>query len=199
MPDQAQVRAWMRQCTELFLTVVDSLDDGDFADATALPRWTRGHVVAHVHSNALALMRLLHWARSGERTAMYANSEQRAAEIDHGATLPPAELRTLARGSATELDAAIDAHPDDAWSAEVVTAQGRAVPATEVVWMRTREVAVHAVDLGTGVGFADLPDDLNAALLADVVAKRSAMGEAAVLAEWLTGRVVEAPLLEPWL
>ena len=39
-------------------------------------------------------------------------------------------------------------------------------------WMRTREVMVHAVDLGTGVTFADLPAEFNAALVDDIVAKR---------------------------
>ena len=33
-------------------------------------------------------------------------------------------------------------------AAEVVTAQGRTVPATEIPWLRAREVYVHVVDLG---------------------------------------------------
>jgi maleylpyruvate isomerase len=65
--------------------------------------------------------------------------------------------------------------------------------------MRTREVAVHAVDLGTGIGFDDLPDELNTAVALDVVRKRSGNGEAAALAEWLTGRASQAPVLGPWL
>lgn len=54
------------------------------------------------------------------------------------------------------------------WQAEVVTAQGRAVPAAETPWMRSREMLVHAVDLGTGLAFADLPDAFLAALRADI-------------------------------
>jgi maleylpyruvate isomerase len=65
--------------------------------------------------------------------------------------------------------------------------------------MRAREVAVHAVDLNAGVAFDDLPGDLNAALAADALKKRSAGGDAAVLAAWLTGRADEAPVLGPWL
>ena len=40
---------------------------------------------------------------------------------------------------------------------------------------------MHAVDLDAGVTFADLPGDLNTALVTDVVARRCAVGEAAPL------------------
>jgi maleylpyruvate isomerase len=56
----------------------------------------------------------------------------------------------------------------------VVTAQGRTVPASELPWMRAREVCVHAVDLAADVSFADLPADFLTALCDDVVAKRAA-------------------------
>jgi maleylpyruvate isomerase len=65
--------------------------------------------------------------------------------------------------------------------------------------MRAKEMAVHAVDLGAGTTFADLPDDLVTALLTDVVTKRVAGGEGAGLAAWLTGRTAGAPALGPWL
>ena len=40
--------------------------------------------------------------------------------------------------------------------------------------MRAREVLVHAVDLGTGVTFADLPSDFLEALGDDITTKRGA-------------------------
>lgn len=185
--------------TKLFLDTLDGLDDPDLDRASGLPGWTRRHVVAHVHYNAEALRRLLSWARTGAESRMYAGPEQRNTEIEHGASLPASELRALVRGSALALAGDVDSLPEAAWANQVVTAQGRTVPATEVPWMRTREVAVHAIDLGAGVTFADLPDDLNAALAADVLTKRAAGGQAAVLAAWLTGRTAEAPSLDPWL
>lgn len=193
------VRSWMDHSTGLFLAAVGKLSDEQFAEATALPGWSRAHVVAHVHFNAEALLRLLHWARTGERTPMYEGPQQRAAEIEDGAALPPPELRRLLHDSTERLAAALDGLPQAAWNREVVTAQGRTVPAREVVWMRTREVAIHAVDLDTGTRFSDLPDDLNTALVADVAQKRCASGDAAALASWLTGRTAEAPHLGPWL
>ena len=44
--------------------------------------------------------------------------------------------------------------------------------AAETPWMRSREVMVHAVDLATGLTFADLPEDFLAALRADITVKR---------------------------
>jgi uncharacterized protein (TIGR03083 family) len=192
-------RDWMDHGTKLFLAAVDRLDDAALDQPTALPGWTRKHVIAHVHYNARALRRLVSWARTGVESGMYAGPEPRAAEIAHGARLSAAQLRPLVHESASALAADLDALPEPAWSREVVTAQGRAVPASEIPWLRTREVAVHAVDLNAGVGFADLPEDLNAALVSDVVAKRLAGGESAVLARWLTGRAAGAPDLGPWL
>ena len=192
-------RDWMDTSTELFLEQVAALADEQFAQASALPGWSRAHVVAHVHYNAQALRRLLHWARTGERSPMYGSSEQRNTEIAEGAELPADKLRTLVRDSADALVAECDALPGQCWQHEVVTAQGRTVPASEVLWMRTREAAVHTIDLNTGIGFTDLPDELNAALAKDALAKRCGNGEAAALAEWLTGRTTTAPDLGPWL
>ncbi|WP_314175525.1 maleylpyruvate isomerase N-terminal domain-containing protein [Streptomyces winkii] len=189
----------MDENTARFLATVDALSDEDFAEATALPGWTRAHVVAHVHFNAEALRRLLHWARTGERTLMYESTGQRESEIEEGAALPPPRLRELVRASAGDLSAAADGLPGAAWDNEVVTAQGRTVPARSVLWLRTREVAVHTVDLDAGTRFEDLPEDLNTALVTDAARKRSTGGEAARLAAWLTGRAAGAPSLGPWL
>ncbi|WP_229874876.1 maleylpyruvate isomerase family mycothiol-dependent enzyme [Amycolatopsis deserti] len=192
-------RDWMDEGTRLILSAIDQLDDAEFDAPTLLPGWTRRHLVAHLHYNAEALRRLVSWARTGVESRMYASTEQRNAEIETGARLPVAELRRLVRESADALAADLDALPEEAWSNQVVTAQGRTVPATEIVWMRTREVAVHAADLDRGVGFDDLPADLVEALIADTLKRRIAQGHGPALARWLTGRTGQAPELGPWL
>ncbi|MFC5994575.1 maleylpyruvate isomerase family mycothiol-dependent enzyme [Pseudonocardia hispaniensis] len=163
---------WVIEGTALLLRGLDGLTEDDLDTETALPGWTRRHLLAHVASNAEAIGRLVTWARTGRRTPMYASAEQRAADIEAGARRPAAELRAWVRQSADELAEAFWALPDAAWQTEVVTAQGRTVRATEVPWMRAREVCVHAVDLGTGIGFADLPEGFCAALIADIAAWR---------------------------
>jgi maleylpyruvate isomerase len=104
---------------------------------------------------------------------------------------------------------------EDEWRAQVVTAQGRDVPASETPWMRARELMVHAVDLDAGVAFSDLPADFLEALVTDVLGKRGAeadvAGPLAGRAAYLTGRAdgatagvlalggAPAPDLPPWL
>lgn len=190
-------RAWMEQGTALFLQTLEGVNDDQLSAPSGLPGWTGRHLVAHVHYNALALSRLVSWAATGVESRMYTSPEQRGGEIQQGAQLPAAELRDLVRSSADQLAADLDGLSPQAWEAEVITAQGRIVPASEIPWMRTREVYVHAADLGAG--FDAVPDDVTAALLVDVVRKRVGAGEGAGLAAWLTGRTSEPPPLGRWL
>ncbi|MQY14555.1 hypothetical protein SRB5_47230 [Streptomyces sp. RB5] len=186
-------RAWASAGTGLMLKAAEA-DDTGFAAPSALPGWSRAHVAAHVAANAEALCNLVHWAATGERTPMYASPEERAAGIERGRKLPAAELTAWLRASAERLDAGMAALTDGQWQREVVTAQGRTVPATELPWMRSREVCVHAVDLATGVTFADLPAGFLAALCDDVVAKRAAApGPAVHLTASDTGAGWELP------
>lgn len=172
-------RRWVSQGSKLFADAVDGLDEEAYAAPSGLPGWTRRHLVAHVAANADAIGNLLHWAATGERTAMYSSPEQRSADIEAGSKMAGSALTEWFKQSAHRLGAAMDSLPEARWQAEVVTAQGRTVPASETPWMRAREVLVHAVDLGTGIGFADLPADFLAALCDDIVAKRAAAGSPA--------------------
>lgn len=171
--DLALALAWSDEGTALFAKALESLDDEALAAPTSLPGWTGRHLVAHVAANAEALGNLVHWARTGEETPMYASPVQRTADIETGSLRPAAELRGWFASSASRLAASLDGLTAAQWSREVITAQGRTVPATEIPWMRAREVMVHAVDLGGVVTVADLPSGFDAALLDDITAKRS--------------------------
>jgi maleylpyruvate isomerase len=199
----ADARRWSDLGTRLFL---DTVSTADLDGPSALPDWSRRRLVAHVAANADALGNLVHWAATGEETPMYASPEERAAGIERGAALPADELTGWLHASAERLEAATAALTDEQWTHQVTTAQGRHVPATEIPWLRAREVCVHAVDLDAGVGFADLPADFLEALAADVRAKRGDVPDVAgPLAEqvaWLTGRrhaLTGAPEIGAWL
>ncbi|WP_217245058.1 maleylpyruvate isomerase family mycothiol-dependent enzyme [Streptomyces sp. AC602_WCS936] len=199
-------RAWARTGTELLLDAVAGLDEDAFSAPSVLPDWTRKHLVAHAAANADALGNLVHWAATGEETPMYASAEERAVGIAKGPTLWADELRSWLTDSAQKLAAGLDRLTEAQWGHQVVTAQGRTVPATELPWMRAREVCVHAVDLGTGVAFADLPKGFLTALVAEIKAKRGLAelpdGPLPEVAAWLAGRphsLIDAPELGPWL
>ncbi|WP_406422524.1 maleylpyruvate isomerase family mycothiol-dependent enzyme [Streptomyces sp. NBC_00873] len=186
-------RRWALVGTGLLLKAAD-LDDDGYAAPSALPGWSRAHVAAHVAANAEALSNLVHWAATGEPTPMYASPEERAAGIERGRALPAAELTAWLRDSADALETGMAALGDEQWLAQVVTAQGRTVPATEVPWLRSREVCVHAVDLANGVSFADLPADFLTALCDDVTAKRATpAGPAVTLRAPAIGAAWELP------
>lgn len=174
-------RAWMTEGTELFLRAMRGTSDDALAGPTALPGWTGKHVLAHVAANADALRNLVRWAGTGEETPMYSSPEQRNADIADGAQRPVPDLREWVVRSAKELEAGLDGLTDEQWQHEVRTAQGRLVPATEIPWMRTREVMIHAFDLSGAVGFRDMPHEFHAALLDDIVGKRSGAGDGPAL------------------
>ena len=167
---------WAQHGAKLVHEGLTGLDETAFAAASELPGWSRRHVTAHLAANADAVGNLVHWAATRERTPMYSSPEQRTADIETHSTRAGDELRTWFDASDARLSEAMGALTPEQWSTEVVTAQGRTVPASETPWMRAREVMVHAVDLGTGTTFADLPSDFLEALAADMVAKRSATG-----------------------
>ncbi|WP_406632588.1 maleylpyruvate isomerase family mycothiol-dependent enzyme [Amycolatopsis sp. WGS_07] len=192
---------WAAFGTELFLAHAT-----DLSGPSALPGWTRKHLAAHVAANADALGNLVHWARTGERTPMYASADQRNADIEAGSRLPEARLTSWLQGSARSLASGMASLTPEQWRAEVVTAQGRTVPATEIPWLRAREVCVHAIDLGTGLTFADLPEAFLSALVAEIRAKRGLDavpdGPLPDVAAYLAGRphsLAGVPDLGPWL
>ncbi|MGW0839441.1 maleylpyruvate isomerase family mycothiol-dependent enzyme [Streptomyces sp. NPDC002787] len=206
--------AWVDEGTALCRKVLAGFDDTSYGAPSALPGWTRGHLVAHLAGNAEALGNLVHWARTGEPTPMYTSPGQRDADIEAGARLPGARLTARFEESARTLADAMAALTGEQWRAEVVTAQGRTVPASEIPWLRAREVLVHAVDLDSGVRFADLPTDFRAALRVDILARRgesavpSVHGTPAEVTAYLAGRPYEgvttadgapAAPLPPWL
>ncbi|MCU1636515.1 MAG: mycothiol-dependent maleylpyruvate isomerase [Cryobacterium sp.] len=148
---------------------LNELTDADFDEPSLLAGWNRRQLVAHVGLNARALARLVEWAATGIKSPMYSSPAERDEGIELSATLPVQALRNLSDHAAIHLTVEWRDLPPDRWSRPVRTAQGRTVPVSETVWMRTREVWMHAVDLRNGGRIADFPPELVDALLDDVV------------------------------
>lgn len=103
------------------------------------------------------------------REPEYASPAARNEEIAYGASLRPVALRNLSEHAAIDLDVRWRDLPADRWPHTVRTAQGREVPVSETVWMRMREVWLHAVDLDSGARVSDVPAPVLERLLRDVV------------------------------
>ncbi|MEV5965533.1 maleylpyruvate isomerase family mycothiol-dependent enzyme [Kribbella sp. NPDC051952] len=184
----------------------------DLAGPSLLPDWTRKHLAAHLALNAEGIGNLVQWAKTGEEHRMYLSPEQRTVDIEAGALRPDSELITWFDQSARLLADQMAGLTDDQWARTVRTMQGMEVPATYTPWMRSREVMIHAVDLGAGVTFADLPTDFLEALCADIRTMRGDVpeldGPLPEVAAYLAGRSYDgvftadgspAEPLPPWL
>jgi maleylpyruvate isomerase len=203
----ARVDEWIDEGTAMCRAALVDLDA-----PSVLPGWKRRHVAAHLSLNAEALGNLVHWARTGEERPMYPSPEARNADIEAGALRPEDELRAWFDRSAAELAHSMAALTDDHWQASVRTARGAPMPATDIPWMRSREVLIHAVDLATGLAFADLPPDFLEALCQDIRTSRgdvpAVTGPLPEVAAYLAGRPyssvttsegIAAEPLPPWL
>lgn len=161
-------QGWLAEGTAGFTAEVARLSDVELVAGSALSGWTRAHVVAHVARNADALVNLLTWARTGVETPMYSGPNQRAHDIEISAKQPPGRLVDDLQASNDRLARVVAELPIKDWATQVRTAQGRWVPASEVLWLRVREVWIHVVDLGGDASFAAFPPDLVDALLTDI-------------------------------
>ena len=157
-----------RRGTAFFARKLNELTDAQLDGDSLLPGWSRRHLAAHIGYNARAIARLIEWAATGVETPMYSSPTARNQEIDFGATLSPIALRNLVDHAAIHLNVEWRDLPDEKWSNQVKTAQGRTVPASETVWMRTREVWLHAVDLNNGATITDIPTPILERLLGDI-------------------------------
>ncbi|WP_435243689.1 maleylpyruvate isomerase family mycothiol-dependent enzyme [Streptomyces cucumeris] len=157
MSDYAHDAADVTEATDRLLTAVARLDDAALAGPSALPGWTRGHVLAHLARNADALVNLLTGARTGEDIPMYRGEEARDAEIARDAARPlPVHLADL-RTTAARFDTAAAALPKELRSREVTLRGGLREPAARLPLRRLAEVELHHVDLAVGRTVADLP------------------------------------------
>ncbi|MFF0267440.1 maleylpyruvate isomerase family mycothiol-dependent enzyme [Kribbella sp. NPDC004536] len=198
---------WIDEGTKLCRSALKDLDA-----PSLLPGWSRRHVAAHLALNAMALGNLVHWAKTGEERPMYLSAEARNADIEEAATRDAVLLRGWFDRSAAALNAELATLSDAQWQTQVRTAQGDPIPATRIPWLRSREVLIHAVDLNTGLTFADLPEDFLTTLCQDIQTQRADVppvtGPLPDLAAYLSGRPytnvttsdgTPAEPLPPWL
>jgi maleylpyruvate isomerase len=227
--DLDTARSWWAQGEQAVAEALDRLTDDQLREPSTLPGWSRAHVLAHLARNADALVNLCRWARTGVETPMYPSRQARDADIETTAGLSAGSLRAEVADARARLAEAVAVLPDDAWHRVVRNGQGRNVPATEIPWMRAKEVWVHGVDLAAGVTFADAPDRFLPSLVDDVLAvfasrdqlpdvtiratdidrtwcsgAASAQGPVAAVAAWLTrsdasGLEGTVPELPRWL
>ncbi|WP_369134118.1 maleylpyruvate isomerase family mycothiol-dependent enzyme [Modestobacter sp. I12A-02662] len=165
MTAPTEVLDWWERGERHLGTALGRLTDEEFDADSLLAGWSRRHVLAHLVHDADRLAAALASARSGaEPPAAPADG----APLEQVEALPPDQLRAAVLAATQRLAEAVRAMPDPAWSAQLRGADGHETSAAEALWRRCREAWVHAVDLAAGITFADVPDDVLAALVDDV-------------------------------
>jgi len=203
----------------LLNSALADLTDADVVGPSLLPRWTRGHVLAHLADAARARARVVEHALRGEVVRMWEPGE-RDEIIEATAGRTAAEHRAAVAEHAERLDR-VWASVED-WTAPSRFAIDPLAPAVHIRW---REVLIHLVDLDVGVRPSDwdvefschavdflhtrLPPHVR--LTATDVARTWGTGDEVTgavhdLAAWLAGRTPvdrprsfgPLPLLGPW-
>ncbi|OAH16052.1 maleylpyruvate isomerase family mycothiol-dependent enzyme [Streptomyces jeddahensis] len=151
MNDHVRDLASVRDATDRLLTAAATLDNASVAEPSRLPGWTRGHVLAHLARNADALVNVL------EGRPMYADAQQREADIERDAPRGLEEQLTDVRDSAARFQEACAAPAD--WSRTVELRNGVTDIASQVPFRRWIEVELHHVDLGIGYELEDLSEE----------------------------------------
>lgn len=163
----------MLEGARLWEATLEALEDQAWSAPSALPGWTRAHVVAHVALNTGALRNLVTWARTGTETPMYASPEARDGDIEGLSGHPVGELRERSAAGQRELEADLAELSDEQWAATVRVRQGTEITASTIPWLRAREVFLHALDLDSAATDVDLPVTFSHELVGEVARLRS--------------------------
>ena len=207
----AEALRWARLGTAYVARLLNDLPDAALFAPSAVPGWTRAHVVARVGYQARALTRLTASAASGVAQPMHASDEARRAEIADGASLPARALRHLYRHAVAHLDVEWRDLPAAAWDAAIELPGAGKIVMRDTAWIRARALWLGAVDLAAGGSLHDAPPGLVDRLLAEDAAAwggagrtlaatdrdvairlgtggSAIRGRAADLARWIAGR-----------
>ncbi|WP_323961376.1 maleylpyruvate isomerase family mycothiol-dependent enzyme [Arthrobacter sp. JZ12] len=130
------------------LSTAADLDRDSLAAPSALPDWSRAHVVAHVEGVARALQRQIEYAARGERIEFYDGGyEGRVRDIELRAQRPAEEqLSNLVQAVDQVVESFAGLAPDG-WEGRISYRDGTVRDGGLALW---RELTIHATDLDAG-------------------------------------------------
>ncbi|TDD15723.1 maleylpyruvate isomerase family mycothiol-dependent enzyme [Kribbella turkmenica] len=145
---------------------------------SALPGWSRGHVITHIANFAEAMTRQVEEALAGRLVDVYDGGRAaRDAAIEAGAGRPAAELAEHLRVATGALIAAWDKVGPGDWERPIRHRDSFLAAGLYATW---RELAVHAVDLDLAPTAGDWPKEFCLHLL-DFLRPRTPEGVQLVL------------------
>ncbi|WP_116248567.1 maleylpyruvate isomerase family mycothiol-dependent enzyme [Nocardiopsis sp. FIRDI 009] len=151
----------------------DALGDDRVIGVSALPGWSRGHVIQHLADNARAFERQARHALRGRLIDVYDGGQRgRDLSIERGAARPPARLHAELREAQRALEEIWAALTEEDWRRPVRFRSGTVLDTALARW---REAEIHAVDLAAGYRPRDWSRDFALHTL-DFLAERAPSG-----------------------
>jgi len=127
-----------------------------FGEPSLLEGWSRAQVVAHLANVADGLVRMTGDALAERSTRMYPGGrEQRGADIEAAARVPPKQVLERFDRSATELGEVWRTLPQSQWGTSVTEADLGSMQLGRLVALRLTEIEVHHADLAVAFGPRD--------------------------------------------
>ncbi len=145
----------VRSITRQVLRSLDDLTDDQAAAPSRLAGWSRAELLTHLARNADGIRGMVEAANRGESAAMYPSLDFRAAGIAAGRGASAAVLRSDLRGAHDRLVEAWGELSGPGWEIKGRASADRTM--REFVWVRLKEVEIHAVDLDRGYEPSDWP------------------------------------------
>lgn len=164
--DWADDLALLGEQTEILQRALASVDDEMVGQPSALPGWSRGHVLAHLDGNAQGIARLARWAADEVERPMYISREVRDADVELHATRDARAHEAAVGQSARALREDFDRLSDQQRAMEVMLGNGLRIRASSLARHRLQEVCVHHADLGlASYSWRDWPESMAAHMI----------------------------------
>ncbi|MFF3073699.1 maleylpyruvate isomerase family mycothiol-dependent enzyme [Kitasatospora sp. NPDC057904] len=176
MEDRTALPDAVRASAARFAASVSALTEAEARGPSALPGWSRAHVVTHVARSADVYTWLLALARTGVEPGPRADGATLERLLHEGARRDVPALAADLRASLDRLLDEVSAMPAERWSVLVSALAGWKHPAWYTLHRARRELEVHHTDLALGHTPAAWPAGFVAAALAETAAALAERG-----------------------
>ncbi|MEY9860689.1 maleylpyruvate isomerase [Catenulispora sp. GAS73] len=170
---------------------LSGIGDAEGREPSALPGWTRAHVVGHLMQSADAYLWMTKLARDGVEPGPRADRAAMVRELEGLAARPIGELAGELAGGLDRLLDAAESMPRDRWDTLVTALAGWKHPVWYTLRRCVRELETHHVDLAVGYRVEDWPPAYVAWALDDTLGTLAVRG-------FPIGRVEAVDLGESW-
>lgn len=170
---------WARRGTAYFARLLNEIGDAEFDKPSVLPMVSRRHIIAHIGYHARLLSKIVGWVRSNRDGHLPFNAEVDLEDVRQQATLPARALRNLFVHSGVHLDVEWRDLSDAQWDTSAQDRNGQPIAIRETPCRRARAIWLHAMDLGAGGRFEDMPPDLVDSLIREVAGRKSQTADCA--------------------